>query len=173
MGDLEESSESGSARSTRRGLLRLLARSASRHAQDGAAIIGSESLSGVPIFDLVSRADATEAPGTRPSGDRPRTAARAVARAMSAEDLVVLANSEGLAGRDAELMSLARRSFRMTSIDSRSSGAWIRTDDDWLAPGGSEVVVAQIDLTTAAVQQSVLRAAGWLVLSVDPVNGRE
>jgi hypothetical protein len=122
------------------------------------------------MFDLVPRADATDALGMRARSDRLRTAARAVARTMSAEELVALSNSEGLTGHDAELMSLARRSLRMTSIDARSSGAWIRTDDDWLTPRGGEVVVAQIDLAAAAVHQSVLRAAGWLVLFVDPSN---
>ena len=58
----------------------------------------------------------------------------------------------------------------MTSTDPAASGAWILTGGGWAAPGGSETLVAQIDLAVATAHQPVLPREGWLVLFVGPVG---
>jgi hypothetical protein len=62
------------------------------------------------------------------------------------------------------------RSLRMTSTDPAGADAWILTSDEWVVPGDTDTLVAQIDLAAAAAHELGLPADGWLVLFVGPVG---
>jgi hypothetical protein len=166
-------SESGSDLSTRRGLLRVFARNATGRALEVAPMIRSTRMLDLSAIDEWSngpRDDASSAPGEL---RQTRRAACAPSRALSVEDLIGLAHTEGFTGRDDELRGLAKFSLRMTSTDPRRATAWILTRDGWVAPGGREVLAAQIDLTAAAWNQGALPREGWLVLFVGSVEAAD
>jgi Domain of unknown function (DUF1963) len=102
-----------------------------------------------------------------------RTAARAPSRALSVDELIELAHSEGLTERDDALRDLAQCSLRMIPIDPPRADAWILTSDEWTTPGGHEVLAAQIDLAAAAAHQLALPSKGWLILFVGGVEGAD
>jgi hypothetical protein len=165
-------SESGSDVGTRRDLLRLFARNARERAQEVAPLLGEarQSLQAIDLAggDLTGHTIEAEA-----RADEIATPARAPVRALSVEDLIDVAHSEGLTERDAELRGVAQRSLRMTSTDPAGADAWILTRDAWAAPGGTEALVAQIDLAAAAVHDSKLPTLGWLVLFVEPLDASD
>jgi hypothetical protein len=89
------------------------------------------------------------------------------------EDLIELAHSEGLTGRDATLCDVAQRSLRMTQTDPAHANAWILTGDAWTAADGTETLVVQLDLAAVAAHQFRLPTRGWMVLLVESVRPPE
>jgi hypothetical protein len=155
--------------STRRGLLRALARTASRHTREGAEALGPGGLQALLAGD--------EPPSARSEGEvapivpamPARLPARAPARAASLAELLALAHAEGLTQRDDELRALARRSLRMTPIEAGHADAWILTDD-WCATG-DEVLLALIHLAATTAHACSLPGEGWLALFVESGDG--
>ncbi len=151
---------------TRRGWLSALAQSARRRAQEGAEALGPEGLPGLlaqvdPFGDAAPDAAGTSGARIAAAWRRP---ARAPDRAVSVDELIAMAHEEGLTGRDEALSELARSSLRMTSVVPRCADAWISTTDAWVDVSGSEVLLAQINLTATAVAGSGLPTGSWLVL---------
>ena len=163
-------SDSGSDFTTRRGLLRVLAQNARERAREVAPIIRSARLDLEAIAPGFGEHE-PDAPGVQGAPEYVRTAARVPAQPTSVDELIDVANSEGLTDRDGELRALAQCTLRMTPTDPSCAGAWVLTSEEWTAPGGSEVLAAQIDLSAAAAHQSVLPRDGWLALFVGPVPG--
>jgi hypothetical protein len=148
----------GSARnetSTRRGMLRALARTAARHARDGVEIVGPslEDTSAVAMPPL-----SPAVPERRP--------ARSPERVASVQELLAIAHAEGLTRRDAELRGLARRSLRMTPIEAARAPAWILTAENWDA-GSGEVLLATINLAAISTEERLPAGQGWLTLFVE------
>jgi hypothetical protein len=165
---MDELSES--QRSTRRGLLWAFARSAARHTREGAEVLGPGGLQALVAGEEspIDGSAGTVAPTVLATPAR--SAARAVARAASLDELIELAHEEGLIRRDDELRALARRSLRMTSAEQSHGDAWILPGDDWGAAGG-EVLLGLINLAAATAHDYGLSGTGWLVLFVASGNG--
>jgi Domain of unknown function (DUF1963) len=158
---------------TRRGWLSELARNARRRVQEGAEAVGPQGLPGL-LAQLDLFGDGA-APGSVVPGsdvedlsatgwDSARRPARAPDRVLSAQELLALANEEGLTGRDDALRALARSSLRMTSVVPRCAEGWIHPTDEWVDVAGSEVLLAQIDLAATRGFDAELPTEGWLVL---------
>ena len=156
--------------STRRGLLRALARTAARHTRAGAEALGPGGLQALLAGD--------EPPSVRSEGGvapivpamPARFPACAPARAASLDELLALAHAEGLTQRDDELRALATRSLRMTPIEASHADAWILTGEGWGATG-DEALLALIDLTATTGHECWLPGAGWLALFVESGDG--
>jgi Domain of unknown function (DUF1963) len=172
MAERDGTSESGSDVSTRRGLLRVLARNASERLREVAPVL-REARQSVEAFDLGAGDRSGHALETAWREDETPTPARAPVAAVSVEALIELAHHEGLGERDAELRDLARRSLRMTSADPVRAGASILTSDRWTTAGGTDTLVAQIDLAAAAVHESGVPAQGWMVVFVGPAGAED
>ena len=156
--------------STRRGLLRALARTATRHTRDGAAALGPGGLEALLAGDQPPRAQSEEAAAPIVPPMPARVPARAAARAASLDELLALAHGEGLTQRDDGLRALARRSLRMTPIEPGHADAWILTADDWGATG-DEVLLALIHLAATSTHDCSLPGEGWLALFVESWDG--
>lgn len=156
--------------STRRGLLRALARTAARHSREGAETLGPGGLQALLAGDQLSRAPSEGGVAPIASAMPARFPARAPARTASLDELLTLAHAEGLTQRDDALRALARRSLRMTPIEAGDADAWILTGDDWGA-AGDEVLLAVIDLAAVTVHDYCLPGEGWLALFVEAGDG--
>lgn len=145
----------GQDTSTRRGLLRALARTAARHAQKNSDLLAAGR--NADAFGTVNAPNVSALPARRP--------ARAPARGASSAELLALAHAEGLTQREAQVRALAGRSLRMTAAEHDRAGAWILTDDDW-ASTRDDVLLAAIDLGAVAEHDCGLPDEGWLALFV-------
>jgi hypothetical protein len=161
-------SESESDVSTRRDLLRVLARTARKRTQDAAPVLRETRLTLHPTDLGGTDHTRPQIPVEALAEERP-TPARAPARSLAVTHLIEIAHSETLTDHDAELRALAQPSLRMMATDPDRAHAWILTSDRWAAPGGVETLVAQIDLAAAAQREPAVPSQGSLVLFVDPV----
>jgi uncharacterized protein DUF1963 len=151
--------------STRRGLLRALARTAARQTREGADALGPGGLQGLLNPDAPP-SDWAEDPTLQGPARLP---ARQPERTASLDELLALAHEEGLTQRDNELRGLAMRSLRMTPVEPPHSDAWILTSDDWIA-SGDEVLLAQIKLDATSIHDCELPVTGWLALFVEAAD---
>jgi hypothetical protein len=159
--------------STRRGLLRALARTAAQRTRETANIIGPGTLhelltGGEPPMEGSTAAVAQISP-SMPA----RSRARAPLRAVSLGELLSLAHEEGLTERDGALRALASHSLRMTATEAAHADAWIQTSDASTAEG-DEVLQALIHLAVTSGHDCELPNEAWLAVFVargDPSSG--
>jgi hypothetical protein len=156
--------------STRRGLLRALARTAARQTREGAAALGPGGLEALLAGDEPPSARSQGAAAPIMPAMPARSPARATARAASLDELLALAHAEGLTQRDDELRALARRSLRMTPTEAARADAWILTGDDWGA-ARDEVLLALIHLAATSAHDCCLPGEGWLALFIESSDG--
>lgn len=158
--------------SNRRGFLRELMRSGARGAHEVVTTVSPAAVRQLfdepaePADTVVTGADAT------PSADPEPVEARRPFRAVPSQELAQHVASESLASHQAAVLSLARRSVRLTPSPPDEADAWLggTVPEPSAAPhwaGERLELIAQIDLASPVVADLPLAGAGWLLLFFD------
>lgn len=158
--------------SNRRGFLRELMRSGARGAHEVVTTVSPAAVRQL-LDDAAEPVDALgpDAGGTQTPDPAPDVARRPV-RAASTQELAQRLASESLESHRAAVVSLARRSVRLTPCRSEEADAWLggAVPDLSLAPhwaGERLALIAQIDLASGVVTNRPLAGSGWLLLFFD------